>query len=133
MLQKYFQCSRLTLKSFSGICLGALVQASNLYLGLKTGFTFGPQLLGGIGGFLILKPLSRVIPKALPAWCGTGYFGPRENVTCQSAATATVSRHCLNLCAVFPDSLRIIGRIGRPLCLWLARHVSNRPAERQAF
>ena len=75
---------------FVGLCLGAVVQvsssdplaflskivliavcdiqASNLYLGLKTGFTFGPQLLGGIGGFLILKPLSRVLPKSLPTW-----------------------------------------------------------------
>lgn len=73
---------------FVGCAIGAVVQASNLYLGLKTGITFGPQLLGGIGGFLVLKPLSRVIPKALPAWFGTGYFGPKENVTVQSAATA---------------------------------------------
>jgi uncharacterized oligopeptide transporter (OPT) family protein len=54
----------------SGCCLGAVVQASNLYLGLKTGFTFGPQLLGALGGFLILKPLSKVIPKSLPSWVG---------------------------------------------------------------
>ena len=64
------------------------MQASNLYLGLKTGFTFGPQLLGGIGGFIILKGLSRIIPNVLPSWFGSGYFGPKENVTCQSAATA---------------------------------------------
>lgn len=73
---------------FVGCCVGAVVQASNLYLGLKTGFTFGPQLLGGIGGFLVLKPLSRILPKTGPKWLGVGYFGPKENVTVQSAATA---------------------------------------------
>lgn len=31
---------------FVGACLGAVVGASNIYLGLKTGFTFGPQLFG---------------------------------------------------------------------------------------
>lgn len=71
-----------------GCAIGAVVQASNLYLGLKTGFTFGPQLLGGIGGFLVLKPLSRFMPSFLPSWVGYGYFGPKENVTVQSAATA---------------------------------------------
>lgn len=29
-----------------GCVLGAVVGASNIYLGLKTGFTFGPQLFG---------------------------------------------------------------------------------------
>lgn len=81
---------------------GCVVQASNLYLGLKTGFTFGewtlggranfprkvandfeitgPQLFGAIFGYAILKPLSI----ALPVWLGGGYFGEKENVTCQS-------------------------------------------------
>ena len=29
-----------------GCALGAVVGAANIYLGLKTGFTFGPQLFG---------------------------------------------------------------------------------------
>lgn len=37
-----------------GCLLGAIVAASNIYLGLKTGFTFGPQLFGAILGFAIL-------------------------------------------------------------------------------
>lgn len=56
-----------------GVCLGAIVSASNIYLGLKTGWTFGASLFGGILGFAILKPLSRVAPKFL----GGGYFGPK--------------------------------------------------------
>ncbi|KAL8292838.1 hypothetical protein RQP46_000532 [Phenoliferia psychrophenolica] len=67
-----------------GCALGTVVQASNLYLGLKTGFTFGPQLFGAIFGFAILKSLSKV----LPTWFGGGYFGEKENVTVQTAATA---------------------------------------------
>jgi hypothetical protein len=31
-----------------GVCLGSLVNASNVYLGLKTGFTFGSSLFGAI-------------------------------------------------------------------------------------
>lgn len=56
-----------------GVCLGAIVSASNIYLGLKTGWTFGASLFGGILGFAILKPLSRVAPRYL----GGGYFGPK--------------------------------------------------------
>jgi len=74
---------------FVGCCLGAVVGASNIYLGLKTGFTFGPQLFGAIFGFAILKPLSTILPQSglLGRFLG-GTFGPKENCTVQSAATA---------------------------------------------
>jgi hypothetical protein len=39
--------------------------ASNVYLGLKTGFTFGAGLFGAIFGFAIIKPLSHVLPEKL--------------------------------------------------------------------
>ena len=58
-----------------------------MYLGLKTGWTFGASLFGSILGFAILKPLSRALPK----YAGGGYFGPKENVCCQSAASAAGS------------------------------------------
>ncbi|KAG6888288.1 hypothetical protein C0995_009402 [Termitomyces sp. Mi166 len=75
---------------FVGCVLGAVVGASNIYLGLKTGFTFGPQLFGAIFGFAILKPLSRILPESglLGKFLG-GPFGPKENCTVQSAATAS--------------------------------------------
>ncbi|KAJ1333791.1 OPT/YSL family transporter [Microdochium nivale] len=63
-----------------GTLLGAIVSASNIYLGLKTSWTFGASLFGSILGFAILKPMSSYI--------GGGYFGPKENVCCQTAATA---------------------------------------------
>lgn len=40
-------------------------------------------MFGAIFSFAIIKPLSRV----LPLWAGGGYFGAKENVTAQSAAT----------------------------------------------
>lgn len=74
---------------FVGCCLGAVVGASNIYLGLKTGFTFGPQLFGAIFGYAILKPLSRAFPESgLLGRIFGGPFGPKENCTVQSAATA---------------------------------------------
>ncbi|KAK5113887.1 hypothetical protein LTR85_010420 [Meristemomyces frigidus] len=72
---------------FVGCVLGGVIAASNVYLGLKTGWTFGASLFGSIFGFAILKPLS----KTLPTWAGGGYFGPKENVCVQSAATAAGS------------------------------------------
>ncbi|KAI0371064.1 OPT oligopeptide transporter [Pilatotrama ljubarskyi] len=72
-----------------GCCLGAVVGASNIYLGLKTGFTFGPQLFGAIFGFAIIKPLSKAIPESgIIGRLFGGPFGPKENCTVQSAATA---------------------------------------------
>ncbi|KIM46755.1 hypothetical protein M413DRAFT_261954 [Hebeloma cylindrosporum] len=68
---------------FVGCLLGAIVGASNIYLGLKTGFTFGPQLFGAIFGYTILKAVSK-----MPGFLG-GHFGPKENCTVQSAATAS--------------------------------------------
>ncbi|KAF9969323.1 hypothetical protein BGZ73_008353 [Actinomortierella ambigua] len=62
-----------------GSLLGCVVAASNLYVGLKIGWTFGASLWGAIFGFIILKPLARMMGDT---------FGPKENATCQAAATA---------------------------------------------
>ncbi|PWN93293.1 OPT superfamily oligopeptide transporter [Acaromyces ingoldii] len=67
-----------------GSALGCVIAASNIYLGLKTGFTFAASLFGAILGFGAIKALSRVLPYG---WGGAP-FGPKENVTVQSAATA---------------------------------------------
>lgn len=58
-----------------------------MYLGLKTGWNFGASLFGSIFGYAILKSMSRVLPEKF----GGGYFGPKENVCVQSAATAAGS------------------------------------------
>jgi OPT family oligopeptide transporter len=65
-----------------GCILGSLVCASNLYLGLKTGFTFSANMFGAIFGYGVLKLLS----KAKVPIIG-GLFGPQENSIVQAAAT----------------------------------------------
>ncbi|KDQ62137.1 hypothetical protein JAAARDRAFT_121385 [Jaapia argillacea MUCL 33604] len=72
---------------FVGSILGGVISASNIYLGLKTGWTFGAGLFGSIFGFAIIKPLSRILPERL----GGGYFGPKENCCVMSTATAAGS------------------------------------------
>ncbi|KAI0448843.1 OPT oligopeptide transporter protein-domain-containing protein [Xylaria acuta] len=67
-----------------GIALGALVNASNLYLGLKTGFTFSANIFGSIFGYGIVKLLSKSCHN-WPILGGT--FGPQENSIIQAAAT----------------------------------------------
>ncbi|KAG8631230.1 hypothetical protein KVT40_000370 [Elsinoe batatas] len=67
-----------------GIVLGSLVNCSNVYLGLKTGFTFGSSMFGAIFGYGIVKLFSKC--------CGNtpilgGPFGPQENSIIQAAAT----------------------------------------------
>ncbi|KJA25455.1 hypothetical protein HYPSUDRAFT_160611 [Hypholoma sublateritium FD-334 SS-4] len=74
---------------FVGCLLGGVVGASNIYLGLKTGFTFGPQLFGAIFGYAILKALSTALPESGLLNIFGGSFGPKENCTVQSAATAS--------------------------------------------
>lgn len=68
----------------TGICLGSLVNASNVYLGLKTGFTFPATIFGAIFGFGVIRLLCKVFPN-VP---GIGQrFGPQENSIIQAAAT----------------------------------------------
>ncbi|KAK4609469.1 putative metal-nicotianamine transporter [Fulvia fulva] len=86
-----------------GTVLGAVVSASNMYLCLKTGWTFGASLFGAILGFAILKPTSNFLPKFL----GGGYFGPRENVAVQSVATGAGS-----LSVLFEGAIPALYRLG---------------------
>lgn len=68
----------------TGVVLGSLVNASNLYLGLKTGFTFSSTLFSAIFGYGIIKSFSKWTP-GVPI-LGSA-FGPQENVIIQAAAT----------------------------------------------
>ncbi|GAW11871.1 hypothetical protein ANO14919_012240 [Xylariales sp. No.14919] len=69
-----------------GILLGALVNASNLYLGLKTGFTFSANIFGSIFGYGIVKLLATHC-RDWPILGGS--FGPQENSIIQAAATGS--------------------------------------------
>ncbi|KAK4187920.1 putative transporter [Podospora australis] len=66
-----------------GCILGSLVNASNLYLGLKTGFTFSANMFGAIFGYGILKFMEKTGKVPIIG----GYFGPQENSIVQAVAT----------------------------------------------
>ncbi|CBQ73157.1 conserved hypothetical protein [Sporisorium reilianum SRZ2] len=115
---KYFpdETTQLTIRSLvTGTVLGCIIAASNVYLGLKTGFTFGASLFGAILGYSIIK----LMQKALPDSLGGGFFGPRENCTIQTAATAAGSLTGMYVAAVpamyqlnlLHDPLKDIGRL----------------------
>jgi hypothetical protein len=61
-----------------GAICGALVGSSNIYLGLKTGWTFGASLFGAIVGFAVIKPLSKALPEAFPIFGGS--FGQYNRI-----------------------------------------------------
>ncbi|KAJ6442503.1 LOW QUALITY PROTEIN: oligopeptide transporter [Purpureocillium lavendulum] len=68
----------------TGIVLGSLVNASNVYLGLKTGFTFTANMFGAIFGYGVILLLTKTLPNV--AGIG-GPFGPQENSIVQASAT----------------------------------------------
>ncbi|RSL51291.1 hypothetical protein CEP54_011503 [Fusarium duplospermum] len=67
-----------------GIILGSLVNASNVYLGLKTGFTFPATMFGAIFGYGFILLLTKSLPNV--PFLG-GKFGPQENSIIQASAT----------------------------------------------
>ncbi|KFA66446.1 hypothetical protein S40285_08527 [Stachybotrys chlorohalonatus IBT 40285] len=69
-----------------GMVLGSLVNASNVYLGLRTGFTFPSTLFGAIFGYGCVIILTKIAP-GVPFLGGP--FGPQENSIIQAAATGS--------------------------------------------
>lgn len=69
-----------------GMILGSLVNASNVYLGLKTGFTFGASMFGAIFGFGVVKLFTKIF-NGVPI-IGIP-FGPQENSIIQAAAAGS--------------------------------------------
>ncbi|KAK2740385.1 hypothetical protein FQN57_006125 [Myotisia sp. PD_48] len=68
-----------------GILCGALVNASNIYLGLRAGWTASANIFGSIIGFAVLRSWSTHFSAS--SILG-GSFGPHENNIVQTAATA---------------------------------------------
>ena len=81
------------------------MNASNLYLGLKTGWTFTANLFGAIVGFAVLKFFARALPQNFPLLGGD--FGPRENNIVQTSATAAGG-----LSSVFVSGIPALYRLG---------------------
>ncbi|ODA83239.1 hypothetical protein RJ55_01751 [Drechmeria coniospora] len=88
----------------TGIILGSLVNASNVYLGLKTGFTFTATMFGAIFGFGFILLLTKAFPR-IP---GIGdRFGPQENSIIQASATGAGG-----MAGVFVAGLPAMYRLG---------------------
>lgn len=66
-----------------GCLLGTVISASNFYMGLKLGWTFGASIFGAIFGFTIMQSLVKAF--------GLRWFGPKEHCALQTAATAVCS------------------------------------------
>ncbi|KAL3958202.1 hypothetical protein ACCO45_006364 [Purpureocillium lilacinum] len=84
----------------TGIVLGSLVNASNVYLGLKTGFTFTANMFGAIFGYGVILLLT----KTLPNLAGVG--GPSNSIVQASATGAG------GMAGVFVAGLPAMYRLG---------------------
>lgn len=69
-----------------GLVFGSLVSASNVYLGLKTGFVFSANMFGAIFGFGAARFLSQALGH-VPVVGNGGVFGPSENNMIQATAS----------------------------------------------
>jgi len=79
---------QLTIRSVViGTFFGLLMGAGNIYIALKIGWSLGAGTFAAFASFALLKAME----KRLPANWGGGYFGPKENVSCQSAANGAAS------------------------------------------
>ncbi|KAI8656266.1 hypothetical protein NCS56_01229900 [Fusarium sp. Ph1] len=87
-----------------GIILGSLVNASNVYLGLKTGFTFPATMFGAIFGYGFILVLTKALPNV--PFLG-GKFGPQENSIIQASATGAGG-----MAGVFVAGLPAMYRLG---------------------
>ena len=91
-----------------GCVCGALVNASNLYLGLKTGWTFGASLFGSIVGFSVLVSITLLLCSAHMLTARRNPSQKRYQRTSPSSAAASVParttlyRPLLQPLAVYP-------------------------------
>ena len=88
--------AQLTLRAAAmGMLLGGILSASNLYLGLKIGWSFGMGITSSVLGFAIFAALRTVFPGIPP-------LTVLENNTSQTAASAAASMASAGLVSSFP-------------------------------
>jgi uncharacterized oligopeptide transporter (OPT) family protein len=66
-----------------------IIGMANIYLGLKIGWGMGAGIFAAFAGFASLKGMEKYFPPGF----GGGYFGPKENVSCQSAANGACASY----------------------------------------
>lgn len=101
----------------TGMLLGGVMSLSNLYLGLKIGWSFGVAITSCILAFAIFKTLQTLLP-----WFFKEEFTILENNTMQSAASAAGYITSAGLVASVPALMILTGHTlpGRDLALWVA-------------
>jgi OPT family oligopeptide transporter len=79
----------------TGMILGATLSASNLYIGLKIGWSFGMGITTAVLGFALFSGLRAISPRIAP-------FTMLENNTSQTAASAAAYMASAGLVSSFP-------------------------------
>jgi hypothetical protein len=93
------ETTQCTVRSIAtGTLLGIIFGTANLYIGWKTGFGLDAGPVAVFVGYGLLK----LCQNKLPLSFGGGFFGPKENVTCQSAANGANSAMGLYAAAYHP-------------------------------
>ncbi|MBL8604752.1 MAG: OPT/YSL family transporter [Myxococcales bacterium] len=93
----------------TGMILGGVLGASNLYIGLKIGWNFGMSITASVLAFAIFSAVNKVFP-------GSREFSMLENNTSQTAASAAAYMSSAGLVSSIPalTMLRADGTISIP-------------------
>ncbi len=93
----------------TGMTLGGILSASNLYIGLKIGWNFGMSITSSVLAFAIFSALAKTFPSMRP-------FSMLENNTSQTAASAAAYMSSAGLVSSIPalTMLRTDGTITIP-------------------
>ncbi len=86
--------------ALTGMILGGLLSASNLYIGLKIGWSFGMGITSAVVGFAVFAALGRVFPRMAP-------LTMLENNTSQTTASAAAYMCSAGLVSSFPAMIML--------------------------
>lgn len=109
-LEKVYQpgVAQLTVRAaITGMTLGAILSASNLYIGLKIGWSFGMGITSAVVGFAIFAALRGVFPGMRP-------LTMLENNTSQTAASAAAYMSSAGLVSSIP-AMAMLQKDGIPM------------------
>lgn len=96
-----------------GVCIGAFMSLSNLYVGLKTGWGLGASITAVVLAFAFFNVIQKVI--------GGDHFNVLENNTMQTTASAAAYMSSAGLVSAVPALYMTTGTIltGWQLTLWM--------------
>ena len=97
-----------------GVVIGAIMSVSNLYVGLKTGWSLGASITAVILAYAFFSTVQRIFP-------GGKTFTVLENNTMQTAASAAAYMSSAGLVSAIPALYMTTGQIlsGPTLIIWM--------------